>query len=230
MSAPGNDADDDQVPAWARRTAGESRWAATAAVIGILLVQYLLPPEYSAGPNWVVPIVGFALLIILVIANPVRLDREDDRLRQFSLMLMAVLGFGMVWSVAHLVMSLINGTSANNAAGLLGSGAAVWLSNVLVFALWYWDFDRGGPAARAHARQRYPDFLWVQMQNPALAEPDWEPQFPDYLYLSFTNATAFSPTDVMPMTRWAKLLMMVQSGISLVTVTLVVARAVNVLH
>ncbi|MFC7429565.1 hypothetical protein [Nocardia tengchongensis] len=230
MSAPESDADDDQVPAWARRTAGESRWAATAAVIGILLVQYLLPPEYSAGPNWVVPIVGFALLIILVIANPVRLDREDERLRRFSLMLMALLGFGMVWSVSHLVKSLINGTAANDAAGLLGSGAAVWLSNVLVFALWYWDFDRGGPAARAHARKPYPDFLWVQMQNPALADPDWEPQFPDYLYLSFTNATAFSPTDVMPMTRWAKLLMMVQSGISLVTVSLVVARAVNVLH
>ncbi|WP_458690063.1 hypothetical protein [Nocardia tengchongensis] len=229
MSTPGNDADDDEVPAWARRTAGESRWAATAAVVGILVVQYFLPEEFSAGPSWIVPTIGLALLVVLVIANPVRLDREEVRLRRFSLLLMALLGFGMVWSVAHLVRSLINGSAANDAAGLLSSGGAVWLSNVLVFALWYWDLDRGGPAARAQARKPYPDFLWVQMQNPDLTDPDWEPEFPDYLYLSFTNATAFSPTDVMPMTRWAKLLMMVQSAISLVTVSLVVARAVNVL-
>ncbi|MFE3002846.1 hypothetical protein ACFXG4_48830 [Nocardia sp. NPDC059246] len=229
MSAPGNETDDDQVPAWARRTAGESRWAATAAIVGILVVQFLLPAQFTAGPRWVVPGIGLLLLIVLMIGNPVRLDRDEIRLRRFSLLLMALLGFAMVWSVAHLVRALINGSVSDNAAGLLTSGGAVWLTNVLVFALWYWDFDRGGPAARAHARKPYPDFLWVQMQNPALTDPEWEPQFPDYLYLSFTNATAFSPTDVMPMSRWAKTLMMIQSAISLITVSLVIARAVNVL-
>ncbi|MFE3059899.1 hypothetical protein [Nocardia sp. NPDC059239] len=229
MSAPGNETDDDQVPAWARRTAGESRWAATAAIVGILVVQFFLPAQFTAGPRWVVPGIGLLLLIVLMIGNPVRLDRDEIRLRRFSLLLMALLGFAMVWSVAHLVRALINGSVSDNAAGLLTSGGAVWLTNVLVFALWYWDFDRGGPAARAHARKPYPDFLWVQMQNPALTDPEWEPQFPDYLYLSFTNATAFSPTDVMPMSRWAKTLMMIQSAISLITVSLVIARAVNVL-
>ncbi|MGV9666660.1 DUF1345 domain-containing protein [Nocardia niigatensis] len=229
MNAPGDDTDDDQVPAWARRTAGESRWAATAAIMGILILQLYLPRQFVVGPGWVVPGIGLLLLAILMVSSPVRLDRDDVRLRRFSLLLMAVLGFAMVWSVYRLVQALINGTVSDNPAGLLASGGSIWLTNVLVFALWYWDLDRGGPAARAHARQPYPDFLWVQMQNPSLTHPDWEPQFPDYLYLSFTNATAFSPTDVMPMSRWAKTLMLVQSAISLVTVSLVIARAVNVL-
>ncbi|MTE16455.1 DUF1345 domain-containing protein [Nocardia aurantiaca] len=230
MSATGNETNDDQVPAWARRTAGESRWAATAAIVGILIVQFYLPSQFIAGPRWVVPGIGLLLLIVLMIGSPIRLDREEIRLRRFSLLLMALLGFAMVWSVYHLVRALINGSVSDNPAGLLTSGGAIWLTNLLVFALWYWDFDRGGPAARAHARKPYPDFLWVQMQNPDLTDPEWEPEFPDYLYLSFTNATAFSPTDVMPMSRWAKTMMMVQSGISLITVSLVIARAVNVLR
>ncbi len=197
--------------------------------MGILILQLYLPRQFVVGPGWVVPGIGLLLLAILMVSSPVRLDRDDVRLRRFSLLLMAVLGFAMVWSVYRLVQALINGTVSDNPAGLLASGGSIWLTNVLVFALWYWDLDRGGPAARAHARQPYPDFLWVQMQNPSLTHPDWEPQFPDYLYLSFTNATAFSPTDVMPMSRWAKTLMLVQSAISLVTVSLVIARAVNVL-
>ncbi|WP_405494400.1 hypothetical protein [Nocardia sp. NBC_00511] len=225
----GDDTTDNPVPAWARRTAGESRWAATAAIVGILALQFFLPEQFVPGPRWLVPSIGLVLLIVLIIGNPVRVDREEMRLRRLGLCLMALLGFAMVWSVAHLVRGLINGSVSDNAAGLLTSGGAVWLTNVLVFALWYWELDRGGPAARAHARKPYPDFLWVQMQNPDLADPEWEPEFPDYLYLSFTNATAFSPTDVMPMSRWAKSLMMAQSLISLITVSLVIARAINVL-
>ncbi|MGW4245021.1 hypothetical protein [Nocardia sp. NPDC004722] len=228
-TAENNSTDDNPVPAWARRTAGESRWAATATILGILVVQLFLPEQYTVGPRWIVPVIGLTLMIIMIAASPFRIDREEMWLRRFSLALMGVLGFALVWAVYHLVQGLINGSVSNNAAGLLASGGAIWLTNVLVFALWYWDFDRGGPAARAHARKPYPDFLWVQMQNPDLTDPEWEPEFPDYLYLSFTNATAFSPTDVMPMSRWAKTLMMVQSAVSLITVSLVIARAVNVL-
>jgi uncharacterized membrane protein len=112
---------------------------------------------------------------------------------------------------------------------LLAAGAAIWLTNVIVFGLAYWEFDRGGPAVRAGGREAFPDFLFPQMQDPAVAPPDWEPAFADYLYLSFTNATAFSPTDVMPLSRWAKLLMMFQSGVALILAALVIARAVNVL-
>ena len=96
---------------------------------------------------------------------------------------------------------------------------------MIVFGLWYWEFDRGGPVARANATRIYPDFQFVQMASPQLAPPGWEPAFGDYLYLSFTNAAAFSPTDVMPLSRWAKMAMTAQAAISIVTVVLVVARA-----
>jgi uncharacterized membrane protein len=105
----------------------------------------------------------------------------------------------------------------------------VWTTNVVAFGLWYWAFDRGGPVRRLGDDPLPPDFQFPQMENPQLAAPGWRPELIDYLYVSFTNATAFSPTDVMPMARWAKLVMMLQSAVSLVTVGLVVARAVNVL-
>ena len=106
----------------------------------------------------------------------------------------------------------------------------IWITNVLVFGLWYWELDRGGPVARLEAHRRQPDFLFPQMTAPDATTPDWTPTFLDYLYTSFTNATAFSPTDTMPLTAWAKLLMMVQSLASLLTVSLVISRAVNILN
>ena len=114
---------------------------------------------------------------------------------------------------------------------MLITGGAIWLTNVIAFALWYWEFDRGGPVARALATKPYPDFQFAQMVSPReMVPPDWEPAFADYLYLAFTNAAAFSPTDVLPMSRWAKMGMTVQAIISIITVALVVARAVNILH
>jgi uncharacterized membrane protein len=150
-------------------------------------------------------------------------------LRVVGLGLIAVISAANAWSVALLVDWLISGPNAPNATELLRSGAAVWLTNVFVFALWYWELDRGGPAARSAGRRDLPDFEFAQMTEKSPAPADWEPHLVDYLYLSFTNATAFSPTDVLPLSRWAKLTMMLQSAVSLVTVALVIARAVNVL-
>ncbi len=133
------------------------------------------------------------------------------------------------WSAARLVVGLVRGTEGLDAGPLLLTGGAIWLTNVIVFALWYWEWDRGGPMARVMGHHQYADFLFVQMQSPETAPPDWEPVFLDYLYLSFTNSTAFSPTDVMPLSRWAKMLMMGQSTVSVSIVVLVVARAVNIL-
>jgi hypothetical protein len=229
VSGSGNDSSSDEIPAWKRRTAGESRWAATAAMVGIIVLQLLLPHHFQLRPIWLLPLLEVLLLIVLVVSSPVRLDREEIWLRWCGLAMSALLGIATAWSVFRLVAGLIDGTLSNDPPVLLGSGAAIWLTNVTVFALWYWEFDRGGPAARAHAREPLPDFLFVQMQNRDLAPADWEPEFLDYLYLSFTNATAFSPTDVMPMTRWAKTLMMAESALSLITAALVIARAVNVL-
>jgi hypothetical protein len=133
------------------------------------------------------------------------------------------------WSAGRLVFELVEGRAGDSATDILMSGAAVWLTNVIAFSLWYWELDRGGPVARMRARRPYPDFVFAQMQSPELGPPNWRPGFVDYLFLSFTNATAFSPTDVLPLTPWAKLTMMAQSAISLSTVALVVARAVNIL-
>ncbi|MFD6159148.1 hypothetical protein ACFWF7_08290 [Nocardia sp. NPDC060256] len=222
--------DGDGVPAWQRRTAGESRLAATAAVLAIIGLQLMLPDRFLPEPGWLLPGLEALLLVVVVIANPVRVDREETWLRWLGLGLVGLLAVATAYSADRLVVGLIDGTLSDDPARLLGSGGAVWLTNVVVFGLGYWEFDRGGPSARAHARKPLPDFMFVQMQNPELAGPEWEPQFMDYLYLSFTNATAFSPTDVMPMSRWAKALMMVQSAISLILAALVIARAINVLH
>ncbi len=217
------------VPAWLRRTQGESRWPVAAAIVVAIALQLALPDQLVLQSRWLLPGLELGVLIALVVASPVRLNRESRAQRAASLTLTGLLSLANAWSATLLVLGLVHGREGQDAGPLLASGAAIWLTNIIAFGLWYWQFDRGGPAARAHARQLVPDFQFVQMQSPELAPPDWEPEFVDYLYLSFTNATAFSPTDVMPLSRWAKLTMLVQSLVSLVTVALVIARAVNIL-
>ncbi len=178
--------------------------------------------------RYLLPGAEFVLLLVLFASDPARMSRESPRLRVLGLSLSALVGLSNAIAVVLLVDSLAHGDQTD-AVELLRSGGEVWLINMLAFALFYWELDRGGPAARALARHDLPDFLFPQMQSPDMADPDWEPHFVDYLYLAFTNSTAFSPTDVLPLLRWAKLLMMLQAGISVVVVALVVARAVNVL-
>lgn len=217
------------VPAWLRPTQGENRWPVAIAIVVAIGLQVALPDRLSLLNRWVLPGLELALLAALIVAAPRRFSRESRPLRVASLMLSGLITVANGWSAALLVIGLVAGQEGADAGPLLSTGAAIWLTNVIAFALWYWQFDRGGPAARAHARKLLPDFQFVQMQNPELASPDWEPGFLDYLYLSFTNATAFSPTDVMPLSRWAKMTMLAQSLVSLVTVALVIARAVNIL-
>ncbi|MDQ2883978.1 MAG: DUF1345 domain-containing protein [Actinomycetota bacterium] len=217
------------VPAWLRRTEGESRWPVVAAIMVAIALQLALPDQLVLQSRWLLPGLELAVLIALIVASPARLNRESRALRAASLTLTGLLSLANAWSATLLVLGLVHGREGQDAGPLLASGVAIWLTNIIAFGLWYWQFDRGGPAARAHARQLVPDFQFVQMQSPELAPPDWEPEFVDYLYLSFTNATAFSPTDVMPLSRWAKLTMLAQSLVSLVTVALVIARAVNIL-
>ena len=218
------------MPAWKRPTEGEARWQATAAVAIAIVLQSLVPGRLTlVHPIWLLPTLEGLLLVALVVANPRRINRESQVIRMLSLILVAILSLANAFSVARLAVGLVQGTEGENAGKLLITGGAIWLTNVIIFGLWYWEFDRGGPVARANATRMYPDFQFVQMTSPQLAPPDWEPAFGDYLYLSFTNAAAFSPTDVMPLTRWAKAAMTVQSAVSIVTVALVVARAVNIL-
>jgi uncharacterized membrane protein len=194
-------------------------------------LQFPLPGRLVLlRPVWLLPAIQGLLLLALVMANPRRINRESRALRMLSLILAAVLSLANIWSAARLVTELVHSTAGNTPGPLLITGGVIWLTNIIVFALWYWEFDRGGPVARANATRPYPDFLFVQMTSPNLAPPGWEPTFGDYLYLSFTNATAFSPTDVMPLSRWAKMAMTAQASVSIVTVLLVVARAVNILR
>jgi hypothetical protein len=217
------------VPAWRRPTQGETRWPAVTAVAVAVVLQGALPNRLVLHPTWLLPALEAMLLVALVIANPYRINKRSKMLRLLGLSTAALLSLANAWSVTRLVVGLVNGTEGKSAGSLLVTGGMIWLTNVIVFALWYWEFDRGGPAARAHADRVYPDFQFVQMATPQLAPPDWEPAFADYLYLAFTNAAAFSPTDVLPMSRWAKMGMTLQAAISIVTVALVVARAVNIL-
>jgi uncharacterized membrane protein len=222
------DAEDLHLPAWLRRTEGEQRFPVSLAMLTAIALQSVLPGRFALRPHLLLPGLEVALLVGLVAANPVRINRESAVLRMTSLSTLAVISLGNTVSAILLVRHLINGSAGNSAGALLATGAAIWGTNVIVFALWYWELDRGGPAARAKGGNPYPDFLFTQMSSPEVAPPNWEPAFLDYLYLSFTNATAFSPTDVMPLSRWAKMMMLCQSAVSIVTVALVISRAVNV--
>lgn len=218
-------------PAWRRPTQGEARWEVTVAIAIAVALQLPVPGRLVlVRPVWVLPALEGLLLIGLVTANPRRINRESMAIRLGSLTLAVILSLANAWSAGSLVVGLVRGTQGNTAGPLLVTGGVIWLTNVIIFGLWYWEFDRGGPAARANADRMYPDFQFAQMTSPGLAPPHWEPTFGDYLYLSFTNAAAFSPTDVLPLSRWAKMAMALQAVVSIVTVALVVARAVNILR
>jgi hypothetical protein len=218
------------VPAWRRRTRGEPRWPVTLTVAVAVVLQLRLPDQLALHPLYLLPALEGALFVGLLIANPFRFERFSRPVRAMSLVLVLLITGANAFSAGRLVDAIITGHTGKNPVYLLASGAAVWATNVIAFALWYWEFDRGGPVMRALGERRFPDLLFPQMVSPGLATPEWDARFVDYLYTSFTNATAFSPTDVMPMARWAKLTFLVQSAVSLVLGALVVARAVNILH
>ena len=165
--------------------------------------------------------------MLLLVGDPSRLAKHTRRVHQVALTIVVVLVAAALWATALLIYDLIKGTGVTNSPSeLLAEGGLVWLGNNLAFALLYWLIDSGGPLARSHNAAPV-DFAFTQHMSPELAPPGWRPVFLDYLHLGFTNATAFSPTDVMPLTHRAKLTMMVQSTVALALLGLIVARAVN---
>jgi hypothetical protein len=200
------------------------------AVLAAMLLTLLLPNELRLGPRWLLPLLEGALLVVLIVGDPGRISKRSSVLRGFSIALVTVLIAQSLWSTARLIEELIVGGPHTNEPGpLLAAASIVWVSNNIAFALLYWELDSGGAAERAHALRDHPDLAFPQQMNPDIAPADWRPRFIDYLYLAFTNATAFSPTDAMPLAPWAKIAMAVQAAISLAVLGLVVARAVNVL-
>jgi hypothetical protein len=208
---------------------GEARWPMAGAVLAATILILLLPKGERVGPAWLVPAIAGMLLVAVIVGDPGRIDRRSRVVRVLSIGLVAVLVLNSLWATGQLIDALINGgPETDSAKDLLAAGTVVWVSNCLAFALLYWELDSGGAAARAHDVADHVDFAFPQQINPDLAPPGWRPRFIDYLYLGFTNATAFSPTDAMPMVPWAKIAMTLQSLISLAILGLVIARAVNV--
>jgi hypothetical protein len=209
---------------------GEPIWPPVVAVLVFMAfniaLRVWLPSESAIRAPWLVPAVEAILVVVLVTSHP-RGRAERRRLHRLALVIVGVLIFAALLGTGLLVADLIRGVGvANHANELLASGAVAWLGNNLSFALLYWLVDGGGPSARLRDPGAI-DFAFTQHMNPELAPAGWRPVFADYLHLGFTNATAFSPTDVMPLTHRAKFAMVVQATVSLALFGLVLARAVN---
>jgi uncharacterized membrane protein len=208
----------------------EPRWPATLALLAVGGLRFALPNSLAAGPEWLILAVVAVLLIPTVVARRV----GNHTLNQFlGYLITSIITIDMSWSLFLLVKALPSHKEAPQT--LLISAAALWITNILVFASWYWRLDAGGPRAR-EIRGVHTDgaFLFPQMtldpnSKQDMGEEQWSPGFVDYLFLAFNTSTAFSPTDSPVLSRWAKMLMMIQALISFATVALLAARAVNIL-
>ncbi len=215
----------------------ESRWEAAPAVVVVMGLQLLLSlvSKEESWKLWGLPwwvwlstiAPESALLFPLAFRRPRRQLEQLGRRRATAVGLLATVSAANALALVALIGSLLSGQEKSGPELLL-KAVTIWGTNVVAFGLWFWGFDRGGPIRRREADPPPPDFQFPQLENPQLAEPDWHPLLLDYLYLSFTNSIAFSPTDAMPLTRRAKVLMLVESAVSAVTVLLVAARSVNI--
>lgn len=207
----------------------EARWPALLAALAVAGLRVALPHSLARGPEWLPLIVVIALSIPAILMR--RMQRHELN-QLLGYVVISVVTIYMVWSLSLLIAALP--AHRESPAELLRSAAVLWFSNILVFASWYWRLDAGGPNAReARAYHAEGAFLFPQMTldpgDPDSPASGWSPGFIDYLFLAFNTSTAFSPTDVPVLSRWAKVLMMVQASISLATVALLAARAVNIL-
>jgi uncharacterized membrane protein len=220
-----------------RREEVESRWEAAPAVVVVIAMQLLLAfVSHSQGWRmwhlpwwvWLVP-AGLELLLwgALTWDRPRHRLEQIGRRREASLTLLAIISVANATILVAVLGSLIEGHEKSGAQLLL-KALTVWTTNVITFGLWFWALDQGGPVRRLEPDPPKPDFLFPQLDDPELAGPDWRPSLFDYLYVSFTNSIAFSPTDVLPLTHRAKVVMLLESSVSSVTILLVAARAVNI--
>ncbi len=207
----------------------EPFWPCQLAIAVAIVLQLTLPGQLRLGPTGAIPGLEAALAIGLIFATPRRLEGQHRRRRLVALVLTSLVSFANAASLALLTHELLHEKNPPNGHQLIVAGTLIWLTNVIIFGLWYWEMDRGGPGQRAEGADGPPDFLFPQMTDDRVEPIDWRPEFLDYLYVSLTNATAFSPTDTMPLTRGAKSAMGLQALVSLVTIGLVVSRAVNIL-
>jgi hypothetical protein len=201
------------------------------AVIATGVLRATLPHELRNGDaRWLFLVIVVILLAALIIGDPGRIDRDRPWLRNLTTVLIAVISLANADAAVRLVIAIIDTSSfTNNAKVLLASGGAIWLTNIIAFALWYWNMDQGGPAARAQRAGISPALIFPEMVHTDKVPEGWYPTFVDYFHFAFATATAFSPTDVSAVKPWAKLMMIAEAAISLTVGILVVSRAVNIL-
>ena len=208
----------------------ESRWPSALSLVTVIVILAVLPGHVHALPVWVSYLIALAVLVpmagvALTKGNIVWLGIE----RTMIILLAAAYGANTIAELADLIGVITIHPSGENAFSLLSSAVVIWLGNVLTFSLLYWQIDGGGPYARASKSGAKPDWVFPQPAKPEDLPPDWRPLFLDYLYLGYNTATAFSPTDALPLTRRAKMLMMIESTISLLTSVIVLSHAINII-
>ncbi len=206
----------------------EPFWPAQLTVLAAIALQFSLDERLTIGPSWLMPGLEALLLLGMFFATPRELEFEHPRRRRVALAMVALVTAANTYSLVLLSKHLLH-NSVTDGHKLLISGVVIWLTNFLLFGLWYWELDRGGPGKRAAGHDERPDFLFPQMADDTIEPKDWRPRFLDYLYVSLTNAMAFSPTDTMPLSPMAKCVMGGQAMVSLITIGLIVSRAVNIL-
>lgn len=208
--------------------ASEPFWPVQVTILAAIALQLLLPSKLTVGPRWLIPSLEAALLIGMFFATPRELEGEHPLRRTVAIGLTVFVSAANVYSLATLTHYLLH-HNVENGHELIDAGVLIWLTNFLIFGIWYWELDRGGPGRRAAGHDGPPDFLFPQMSDDTIEPRNWRPAFVDYLYVSLTNATAFSPTDTMPLSGTAKSVMGLQALVSLATIGLIVSRAVNIL-
>jgi len=201
-----------------------------AAVISVGILQELVPDDFRVFPRFVYPVLLLGFLVVLILGDPGRIDRQRRWLRVTTLLMFGLITLATASAAVRLVDGIFTDATFTAADELLIIGGSIWLINVIAFALWYWDLDSGGAAARAAgSHPAGPAFVFPEMTMPQYVPESWYPTFADYLVLSFNTALAFSPTDVSAVRVWAKLMMVFESIVSLALAALVIARAINIL-
>jgi uncharacterized membrane protein len=204
-------------------------WHVQIIMLLAIAFQILLPNDFSLGGGYVIPALEFVLLGALSITTPrERIFRSLAR-RVNAILLIIITTIANVYALGHVVDRLLSNAHITDGRALVLAAINIYLTNIIIFALWYWEMDGGGPGNRQRIQRYEQDFLFPQHRNERYKHPEWRPTFIDYLYVSSTNAMALSPTDTMPLSRRAKMMMLMQSALSLITIALVAARAVSIL-
>ena len=212
-----------------KHRAHEPVWHVQVTMLAAIALQLALPDKFSVGSRFVIPAIEVLLLVALSFTTPKERVFKSLARRINALLLIAITSIANGYALGVVANQLLKGGHISDGRALILTAINIYLTNIIIFALWYWEMDGGGPGERLAVEKYELDFYFPQQQNELLKHPEWKPTFVDYLYVSSTNAMAFSPTDTMPLSRRAKMLMLAQSIVSLIAVALVAARAVNIL-